>query len=86
MNVRFGSLTDIAAALPYVRFTLESGHHRKPSSCPLSATAGPPMPGQKSSDNISPILTICAKCQRFCSEHVGNENSEHGPLGHAFGT
>jgi len=29
--VGFGSFADIAAALPNVRFTLESGRHRKPS-------------------------------------------------------
>jgi hypothetical protein len=28
---------DMAAALPNVRFTPESGHHRKPSRCRLSA-------------------------------------------------
>src|ERR1700746_3263561 len=36
-SVCFGSLADIAAALPNVRFTPESGHHRKRSSCPPSA-------------------------------------------------
>jgi hypothetical protein len=35
------SLADIAAALPNVRFTRESGHQRKPSSC-LSANSGHP--------------------------------------------
>jgi hypothetical protein len=35
--VRFGSLADIANALPNVRFSPESGHHRTPSSCLLSA-------------------------------------------------
>jgi len=34
-NVRCGSSADIAAALPNVRFTRESGHQRKPASCPL---------------------------------------------------
>ena len=36
----FGSLADIAAALPNVGFTPESGHHRELSSCPLSANGG----------------------------------------------
>jgi len=36
-HVRFGSLADIAAAFPNVRFTPESGRHPKPSSCPISA-------------------------------------------------
>src|SRR5262249_43443708 len=39
-DVRFGSLADIAAALPNVRFTPKSGHHRTPLSCPLSAKPG----------------------------------------------
>jgi len=39
-NVRFGSLADTAALLQNVRFTCKSGHHRKPSSCPLSANSG----------------------------------------------
>jgi hypothetical protein len=30
----FGSLADLAAALPNARFIPESGHHRKPSSYP----------------------------------------------------
>src|SRR5262249_43255373 len=33
----YGSLADIPAALPNVRFTPESRHHRNPSACPLSA-------------------------------------------------
>jgi hypothetical protein len=39
-HVRFGSLADIADALPNVRFTPNSGHHRPDSSCPLSAKSG----------------------------------------------
>jgi hypothetical protein len=35
-----GSLADIAAAHPNVRFTPESGHYRKPLSCPLRAITG----------------------------------------------
>jgi hypothetical protein len=31
-DVRFGSLADIAAARPNVRFTPESGHHGKPGA------------------------------------------------------
>jgi hypothetical protein len=31
LHVRFGSLADIAAALPNVRFIRESGHRRKPA-------------------------------------------------------
>ena len=30
-------VADIAAALPHVRFTPESGHHREPSPCSLIA-------------------------------------------------
>jgi len=30
----------MASALPNVRLTLESGHHRKPSASPLSARTG----------------------------------------------
>jgi hypothetical protein len=37
---RYGSLTDIEAQLPDVRFTRESRHRRVPSACPLSATSG----------------------------------------------
>jgi len=40
VHVRYGSLADIAAAIPNVRFTPESGHRRKRSSCPLSANSG----------------------------------------------
>ena len=36
-RVRYGSLADIAAALPNVRFTPESGHQRRPLPCPLCA-------------------------------------------------
>ena len=43
-DVRFGSLADIVAALPNVRFAPESRHHRKPSSCPLSANSGSQRP------------------------------------------
>jgi hypothetical protein len=39
-DVRLGSLADIAAALSNVRFTPESGHRRKQSSCPLCARNG----------------------------------------------
>jgi hypothetical protein len=31
-DVRFGSLTDIAAAFPHVRFTLKSRHHQASSA------------------------------------------------------
>jgi hypothetical protein len=37
LDVRFGSLADMASALPNFRFTPESGHHRTPTSCLLSA-------------------------------------------------
>jgi hypothetical protein len=36
-HVSDGSLADIAAALPNIRFTPESGHHPRWSLCPLSA-------------------------------------------------
>jgi hypothetical protein len=39
-DVRFGSLADVADALPNVRFTPESGHHRASLACPLSANSG----------------------------------------------
>ena len=42
-DVRFGSLADIAAALPNVRFTPESGHNRAFWACPLSANSGHPL-------------------------------------------
>ena len=36
-DVRYGSLADIAAVLPNVRFDPDSGHQRQPLLCPLSA-------------------------------------------------
>ena len=40
-DVRFGSKADINAGSNDVRFTPESGHHRRPSSCLLCAKSGP---------------------------------------------
>ena len=37
VDVRFGSLADIAAAIPNVRFTPRSRHHRAQSASPLCA-------------------------------------------------
>ena len=39
-HVRFGSKADMYAAISHVRFTLESGHVRCNSGCPLSANSG----------------------------------------------
>ena len=39
LNVRFGSLADIAARLRHVRFTPESGHAQRQHQCPLSANS-----------------------------------------------
>jgi hypothetical protein len=39
-NVRCGSLTDLPSNFRAVRFTPESGYHRRPSPCPLSAMCG----------------------------------------------
>jgi hypothetical protein len=40
LNVRFGSLADIRTAQSYVRFTPNSGHVRRTTSCLLSANSG----------------------------------------------
>ena len=39
-DVSSGSLADVAATLPNVRFTPESGRQRRPSPCPLCARSG----------------------------------------------
>jgi hypothetical protein len=63
LDVRFGSLADIAAALPDVRFTPESGPRRRSSSCPLSAMCGRLRVGK---ENLHVALLVgAAMCSAF---------------------
>jgi hypothetical protein len=55
VDVRFGSLADIVAALLNVRSTSESGHHRRQSPRPLSAKSRHPLP-----HSITSSAVICS--------------------------
>jgi hypothetical protein len=55
-HARFGSLADITAVLANVCFTPESGHHRKPSSCPLSARRRHLTDSRQSQDRWDPEM------------------------------